>query len=48
MGCILGCFDINTPHEPKIFVKNYREIYSYSDQDFYIDYYLATRFDLWD
>jgi len=44
MGCILGCFENDTPREPKILIKNYHIIQS----DFYIDYYLATRFDLWD
>ena len=44
MGCILGCFENDTPQETKILIKNYRIIQS----DFYIDYYLATRFDLWD
>lgn len=44
MGCILGCFENNTVQEPKILVKNYKGICS----DLYIDYYLATRFDLWD
>jgi hypothetical protein len=44
MGCILGCFEHNTITDNKILVKNYRGVYS----DFYIDYYLETRFDLWD
>lgn len=44
MGCLLGCFEQITPIEPKTLVNNYKRVYS----DFYIDYYLATRFDLWD
>jgi hypothetical protein len=44
MGCLLGCFEKITPTELKISNKNYKCVYS----DFYIDYYLATRFDLWD
>jgi hypothetical protein len=46
MGCLLGCFEKITPNEPKILNKNYNCVYS--ESDFYIDYYLATRFDLWD
>ena len=44
MGCLLGCFEKKIEEEPKILVKNYY----YVNTDFYIDYYLATRFDLWD
>jgi hypothetical protein len=44
MGCILGCFERDTNIESKIYSKNYICVYS----EFYIDYYLASRFDLWD
>jgi hypothetical protein len=44
MGCILGCFEPVIQNESKILVKNYNCVYP----DLYIDYYLATRFDLWD
>jgi hypothetical protein len=44
MGCLLGCFEEVTPVESKILVNNNTCVYS----DCYIDYYLATRFDLWD
>ena len=44
MGCLLGCFEHITPVEPKTIVNNFKCVYS----DFYIDYYLGTRFDLWD
>ena len=46
MGCILGCFEQIIPNERKIISKNYKCKYNYSD--YYLDYYLATRFDLWD
>jgi hypothetical protein len=44
MGCLLGCFEKTVENEPKLLDKHYKILY----QDFYIDYYLATRFDLWD
>lgn len=44
MGCILGRFENIISTEPKILCK--KDIYIYSE--FYIDYYLATRFNLWD
>ena len=44
MGCFLGCFEKVIINEPKTSCKNYICVYS----EFYIDYYLATRFELWD
>jgi len=48
MGCILGCFEKIIQIEPKIIYKNYNCNCNCIYSEFYIDYYLATRFDLWD
>jgi hypothetical protein len=44
MGCLLCCFEKINLEEPIIHTENF-EIQLC---DYYINYYLATRFDLWD
>jgi hypothetical protein len=44
MGCLLGCFEKYNLEEKSTVVIYEPQIYT----DKYIDYYLGTRFDLWD
>lgn len=44
MGCLLGCFEKYTPKETETIVQNIECTFS----EYYIDYYLASRFDYFD
>jgi hypothetical protein len=44
MGCLLGCFEKYTLEETETIVENIENTFS----EYYIDYYLAARFDSFD
>lgn len=45
MGCLLGCFEKLSIHEEEKTVSHDEELYTYN---YNLNYYLATRFELWD
>jgi hypothetical protein len=44
MGCLLGCFEKYSIEESKIVVKSIENTFT----EYYIDYYLASRFESFD
>jgi hypothetical protein len=46
MGCLLGCFEKLPVHEEEKTVSQDEELYTYNHDN--VNYYLATRFELWD
>jgi hypothetical protein len=44
MGCLLGCFEKYSIEESEIIVQNIEDTIT----EYYIDYYLASRFDSFD
>jgi hypothetical protein len=48
MGCLLGCFEKLSIREEEKTLSHDEELYTYNNNYNYLNYYLATRFELWD